>query len=122
MTAKVLIVDDDDATREGLKQLLAGAGYTPIAAASFPEGLRALEAEHLDLMLVDVRLGEYNGLQLVIAAERRIPAIVLTGYADPVLEDDARHEGAEYLVKPVEPSALLAVMKEMLASHRVPRR
>ena len=121
MSAKVLIVDDDDATREGLKQILTNAGYTPVAAASFPEALHALEAEHLDLLIVDVRLGEYNGLQLVIAAEGRIPAIVLTGYADSVLEDDARHEGAEYLVKPVEPPALLAVMKEMIAGHPVHR-
>jgi DNA-binding response OmpR family regulator len=121
MDAKVLIVDDDDATRVGLKQILANAGYTPVTADSFPEGLRALEAEHPDLLIVDVRLGEYNGLQLVIAAEGRIPVIVLTGYADSVLEDDARHEGAEYLVKPVEPRVLLARMTEMLAGHRLPR-
>jgi len=121
MSARVLIIDDDAPTREGLKQILAIAGYTPIAAASFPEGLHALEAARPDLLIVDVRLGAYNGLQLVIAAEGRIPAIVLTGYADPVLEDDARHEGAEYLVKPVDPPALLALMREMLAGHRVPR-
>ena len=120
MNPKVLIVDDEMATREGLNKILANAGYTPVAAGSFLEGMQALETEHPDLLIVDVRLGEYNGLQLVIAAEGRIPAIVLTGYADPVLEGDARHEGAEYLVKPVDPRALLAVVKDMLASRHAP--
>jgi DNA-binding NtrC family response regulator len=114
MSAKVLIVDDDGATLEGLKQLLKNAAYLPIAVGSFPEAMQALETDRPDLLIVDVRLHEYNGLQLVIAADGKIPAIVLTGYADPVLEGDARHEGAEYLVKPVEPGTLLALMKDML--------
>jgi len=118
MSPKVLIVDDDQATRDGLKQVLANADYTPITAASFPDGLQALEAEHPDLLIVDVRLGEYNGLQLVIASDRKVPVIVLTGYADPVLEGGARHEGAEYLVKPVEPAKLLFLIERMLARPR----
>lgn len=120
MKARVLIVEDHDVTREGLKQILANAGYDPIAVGSFPEGLHALETTRPDLLIVDVRLGEYNGLQLVIAAEGKTPAIVLTGYADAVIEGDARHEGAEYLVKPVAPATLLHVVADMLA--RTPRR
>ena len=114
MKARVLIVDDERATREGLRQLLVNAGYEASAAASFQEALHALEMFRPDLLIVDVRLGEYNGLQLVIASERKIPSIVLTGYADAVIEGDARHEGAEYLVKPVAPSRLLEVVAEML--------
>jgi DNA-binding response OmpR family regulator len=118
MTAKVLIVDDDEATRNGLSRLLAGAGYAPIAAGSFPEGLKLLDSEKPDLLLVDVRLGEYNGLQLVIAAQRRVPSIVLTGHADPVLEEDARNEGADYLIKPIPPQTLLSLMSRLLAAGR----
>lgn len=120
MSPKVLIVDDDEATREGLKLILTNAGYTPIAAGTFQEGMQALHSEKPDFLIVDVRLGEYNGLQLVIETDKRIPAIVLTGYADRVIEEDARHEGAEYMVKPVEPSALLGLMDLMLASRDYP--
>ena len=116
MSAKLLIVDDDRTTREGLKQLLANAGYRTITAGTFPEAAHALRSDSPDLLIVDVRLGEYNGLQLIITAERRIPAIVLTGYADPVVEDEARHEGAEYLVKPVDTQALLGLIRKLLPS------
>jgi DNA-binding NtrC family response regulator len=118
MSAKVLIVEDDDATRDGLRRLLAGAGYAPIVAASFPEGLRLLDGEKPDLLLVDVRLGEYNGLQLVIAAQRKVPAIVLTGHPDPVLAEDAHNEGADYLLKPVQPQRLLELMGRLLESAK----
>jgi DNA-binding response OmpR family regulator len=118
MNPKVLIVEDDETTRKGLTELLMTAGYMPLAASSFPEGMQLLDSQRPDLLIVDVRLGEYNGLQLVIASERRVPAIVLTGHADPVLAEDARDEGAEYLVKPVEPAALLALISQRLAGHR----
>jgi DNA-binding NtrC family response regulator len=120
MAAKVLIVEDDEVTRDGLSRLLAGAGYAPIVAATFPEGLRLLDFEKPDLLLVDVRLGEYNGLQLVIAAQRKVPAIVLTGHADPVLEEDAHNEGADYLIKPVPPQRLLELMNRMLEAKERP--
>jgi DNA-binding response OmpR family regulator len=117
MTAKVLVVDDEEATREGLRQILEQAGYLAVTAGTFQEGARALHTERPDLLIVDVRLGEYNGLQLVITSERKIPAIVLTGFADRVLEDDAHHAGAEYIVKPVDPPALLALVRHLLASR-----
>ena len=116
MSATLLIVEDDRATREGLKQLITNAGYRAVTAGTFQEAAQALRSDNPDLMIVDVRLGEYNGLQLIITAERRIPAIVLTGYADPVVEDEARHEGAEYLVKPIETQALLDLVKKLLPS------
>jgi DNA-binding NtrC family response regulator len=115
MSAKVLVVDDDQATRDGLKQILLNDGFDAITAATFPEAVQALRAVDPDLLIVDVRLGEYNGLQLIITTERKIPAIVLTGYADKVVEDEAHHEGAEYMLKPIQPSALLSLVRRLLA-------
>ena len=92
------------------------AGVWAGALAGVWAGAQALRSDSPDLMIVDVRLGEYNGLQLIITAERRIPSIVLTGYADPVVEDEARHEGAEYLVKPIETQTLLDLVKKLLPS------
>src|SRR5262245_27624027 len=114
MNETVLIVDDDEATRDGLPQLLTRAGYRAVAAGTYDEGATALRRHSPDLLIVDVRLGEYNGLQLIITADKRIPAIAVTGYADSVLEAEARHEGAEYLVKPVDPSLLLKMAGQML--------
>jgi len=111
---KVLIVDDDAATRSGLKALLERAGYQVMVAGSFSEARFALTESGPDLLISDIRLGEFNGLQLVATTTRAIPSIIVTGYPDAVLEAEARRLGAEYLVKPVVPAALMAIVKRKL--------
>ena len=76
----------------------------------------ALAKDDPDLLITDVRLQGYNGLQLIAMSPRQIPTIVVTGYPDRMLEADAHKMGAEYLVKPVSPSALLALIRQKLGS------
>ena len=112
--ANILIVDDHRVTRLGLAEMLADAGYRVVTAGSFQEARDILRDSPPDLLIADVRLGSFNGLQLVI--NYRVPAIVITGHADSVLEAEARRVGAEYLVKPVDPEELMAVIREKLGS------
>ena len=115
MLHKLLIVEDDDATREGLRTLFSSAGYFVIAVATVPAGAQALRNEAPDLLIADVRVNGYNGLQLATMREAaRVPAIFITGFSDPVLEADARRIGAEFLYKPILPGRLLALVKEKL--------
>ena len=114
MSAKILIVEDDLATRVGLQELLAAAGYTVVVASDFRDGRRALEQECPDLLIVDLRIQGFNGLQLLHINPRPIPTIVVTGFPDDVLQADARRMGAEYLVKPFEPAHLLALVSRLL--------
>src|SRR6476659_4925670 len=104
MRARVLVVDDDEGYLAGIKELLEGAGYEMLVANTFEEGKRVLQDNAPDLMIVDVRLGAFNGLQLISTGQVRIPAVVVTGFDDPVLRADAQTFGASYLVKPVSPS------------------
>jgi CheY-like chemotaxis protein len=60
--SRVLIVEDDPATRNGLAILLEQAGYDVLATESVPEGRRALEEGAPDLLITDVRLGEFTAL------------------------------------------------------------
>ncbi len=124
--ATILIVDDHRVTRLGLAELLEQAGYSVVTTGTFPEARRILRDEPPDLLIADVRLGSFNGLQLVISGPNRIPAIVITGYADAVLEAEARRGGADYLVKPFEAEALLVLIRQKLgqtsADYAVPRR
>jgi DNA-binding response OmpR family regulator len=126
MPSKVLIVDDDKTTREGLAEFLEGAGYEAVAVGTFEEATRVLRTSPPDLLIADVRLGPFNGLQLVISSPHPIPAIIITGFADPVLESDARRRGADYVLKPVSPSRLLDLVAHKLSSARpgfgIPRR
>ena len=112
---KVLIVDDDEPTRAGLAMLLMDAGYEAITASTVPVAIKLLSDEHPDLLIVDIRLGDYNGLHLVAMRRDPIPAIVLTGFADPSIEADARRLGAEFLLKPIAPASLTALVKRLLS-------
>ena len=113
--SKVLLVDDDTATRLGLAEFFTEAGYEVQAVGSFEEGMRALRSGSPDFLIADVRLGAFNGLQLLVSSPRSIPAIIITGFADPVLESDARQHGAEYVLKPVSPHVLLEMVGRRLA-------
>jgi DNA-binding response OmpR family regulator len=117
MPSKVLIVDDDKTTREGLAEFLEEAGYEAVAVGTFEEATRLLRTAPPDLLIADVRLGPFNGLQLVISSPQPIPAIIITGFADPVLESDARRRGADYVLKPVSPARLLDLVAQKLSAR-----
>jgi DNA-binding NtrC family response regulator len=114
MSAKVLVVDDDLVTCEGLSQLLRGAGYEPLTAMTFHDARTVLYEQKPDIAIVDIRLGPYNGLQLIIEAEAGMPAIVVSGFHDTTLEAEARKAGAEYMIKPVDPARLLEMVERKL--------
>ncbi len=114
MRARILIVDDDQAYLAGMKELLEDAGYEVFLAGNFEDGKHVLRDRTPDLLIVDVRLGAFNGLQLISTGQVQIPAIVVTGFDDTVLRADASVFGASYLVKPISPSALLALIDQKL--------
>jgi CheY-like chemotaxis protein len=114
---RILIVDDDDTTRRGLVALMAGGGFIALPAASLPEATAVLEREMPDLIITDVRLQGYNGLQILAMGSRPVPAIVVTGYPDRSIEADARKMGADYLLKPISPAALLALVQQKLEAN-----
>ena len=115
MAYKVLIVDDDNDTRLLLATMLTEAGYETLTVSTLPTAMQALTDEAPDALIVDVRLDGYNGLQLVAQNPRSIPVVVVTGFADAVLEREARQMGAAYLLKPVLPQTLLTVLHQKLA-------
>jgi DNA-binding response OmpR family regulator len=95
---------------------LTNAGYDVTSASSFAKGRRALVEQPPDLLITDVRLGEFNGLQLVAAVPRGVPSIVVTGFPDAVLAAEARKLGAHYITKPIAPRVLLNLIEESLVS------
>lgn len=117
MAPRVLIVEDNDATRTGLCELLKRAGYDARATRSYEEAIRVMREDTPDLLITDVRLGPYNGLQLLVTSPRRVPTIVMTGFPDPVLEADALHLGAKFTLKPVAPAALLSLIEDQLSAR-----
>ena len=106
----VLVVDDDRQVLKYLTEVLREEGYDTVTCERFTDAKTLLSTTRPDLLLTDIRLGAYNGLQLAIFAQRRhpdIPIIVLTGYEDPTLRQQAAASGATFLVKPVKRDELL---------------
>ena len=120
MPGRVLIVDDDEVFLITMKQLVELNGNQALVASTFDEGRRLLRSAAPDMLIVDVRLGAFNGLQLLMAtAPLTIPGIVVSGYDDVVLQSEARSMGADYLVKPFPPEVLLdRIDRKLVASKR----
>ena len=120
----ILIVEDDQSTLSGWVELLRTAGYFVTGVSSYEEGRQEL-ATMPDLLITDVRLGVYNGLQLLMRgrmANPRLQAIVITGYADQIVRREAVYLQAEHLEKPVDADRLLQVVGNALRSAVVASR
>lgn len=101
----VLLVDDDLAVLRMMTGWLTHAGHEVVPCATFESAKRALATKTPEVLVTDVRLGAFNGLQLIVLAKADHPgmrAIVLTGYDDPVLREEAAATGAAFLVKPID--------------------
>ena len=110
---RVLLVDTDRRVLQDVADALRSDGYDVLPAASFQEGKQLWMHHHPDVLVVDVRLGEFNGLQLLMRARADRPdlhAIITCPFADNVLEAEARRFGGDFLVKPIEPTTIVAAI------------
>ena len=117
MSKNILLVEDDEVTRRGLAELLTAAGYNVLSSGTFEEGKRIMLGQTPDLLVADIRLGDFNGLQLLVDRPRFIPTIIMTGFHDEVLKAESVRLGAAYVVKPLSfPSFLTVIEHEMAKS------
>ncbi|WP_189690970.1 ATP-binding response regulator, partial [Pseudorhodoferax aquiterrae] len=117
----VLVIDDDEAIREGLRILLEEWGYAVTAAASAQAAQHAAAAMELppDLIVSDLHLGEdADGIAAIAAVRRQcgyeVPAIVVTGDTTHEELQRAADAGHTVLVKPLQPRKLLGTVRGML--------
>jgi len=110
----VLIVDDDLTMLRLITNWVVAEGHHVVSFGQFGEAKSYLATARPDVIIADVRLGAFNGLQLVIQAKLAHPgitAIVLTGFYDPVLSGEVSKLGASYLVKPIKSEQLLEKLR-----------
>ncbi len=116
--ARILLVDDDRTFRLSTAELLSQEGYEVVLAADGHEAAAALEAEPIDLMLLDLRMPGLDGLKLVEALRalgRRVPILMISGFGTVESAVEALHLGADdFLTKPVDPDVLSARVAELL--------
>jgi DNA-binding NtrC family response regulator len=104
VSGKILIVDDEESTRELLAHLIEMEGLTPLVASDGETALNILRSENPDLLLVDHRMPGLTGLEVLRRAREIVdglPVIVLNGYAAVRNAVEAMQAGAyNYLAKP----------------------
>jgi two-component system response regulator RegA len=113
----LLIVEDDRSFLQRLAKALESRGFTVATAESVAEGLLQVEKSTPAFAVVDMRLGDGNGLDVISALKRRRPdarGIILTGYGNIATAVNAVKLGAvDYLAKPVDADDVVAALLAM---------
>ena len=116
-TASVLIIDDDERLTALLSEFLGRFGFSVRSARHPDAGLRAVQAEPPDLVILDIMLPQMDGLAVCrkIRETSRVPVIMLTARGDVTDRIVGLEIGADdYLPKPFEPRELVARMQAVL--------
>jgi DNA-binding NtrC family response regulator len=111
---RILLVDDDESVLSAMETAFLESGRDVIAIGTYEQAREMLRSDTFDVLLTDVRLGAFNGLQLAVIAREANPdvqLIVFSGFDDPVLRADAEHLGATYLVKPVTSAHIMSLIR-----------
>jgi DNA-binding NtrC family response regulator len=123
--ARIMVVDDDAAIRSGLREAFEAYRYDVVEAASCDAAEQAFRGSRPDVALLDYSLPDGTAIDLLPrlqAVDPGVPLVILTGHGSIDLAVQAIKLGAEqFLTKPVELSALLAVLDRLLANQRVRR-
>jgi DNA-binding NtrC family response regulator len=119
----ILIVDDEQEIRESLEQLLRFAGYEAESASTGEEGLKRIEGEVFDLVLLDINLPDRNGLDLLKSIKGDSPevaVIMITAYDSSQMAFQASKDGAEsYVTKPWDNDKLLLEIRNLVDKSRL---
>lgn len=109
---RVLLVDDDDDFRNLLAERLRMRHLEISAARSGPEAIAAIERQGFDVVVLDLRMPEMDGIEVlrrIKEIQPRVEVVLLTGYASMESGIDGMRLGAfDYLVKPCEIEELIS--------------
>lgn len=119
----ILVIDDDDILLRIMTKIFQKQGYTVNTAKGGLEALSKLEAESYALALIDVKLPDMNGLDLLNKLRTIAPRmikIILTGYPSDEDRISALDQGADYyLAKPVKPEILFEIIRTKLRKFNI---
>ena len=121
-TDRILIVDDDENIRKVLETILEDEGFTVESADTAKKGIEKSEKSFYNLALIDVRLPDMEGIELLAKMRDTKPKmrkIIITGY--PTLQNAvaAVNKGADaYVMKPFDVEKILQTIKEQLKKQK----
>lgn len=124
----VLVVEDDEDTRELLKVLLETEGAAVTPTASVQEALTAYDKSRPNVIVADIGMPDYNGYTLIGRVRARdrergntVPAIALTAFTTAIDRDTVLSAGFQlHVPKPFEPAHLISVIAGLAEKYREP--
>ncbi len=119
---RILVIDDDKSILRTFTRILQKNGYEIDVAETGKEAIEKSKKAHYDLALIDIRLPDMDGTDLLVKIQQTMRdsiKIMITGFPSLETGVKALDEGADaYLVKPVKPEELLALIDEKLRSKQ----
>lgn len=124
--ARIIVIDDDESIREMLSTILEEEGYSVDTAESGKEALLKTNAAFYNLALIDIRLLDMEGTELLVRIKDTVPKmrkIIITGYPTVHNAIEAVNRNADaYLVKPFDMSKALFVIRDQLKKQEAEKR
>ena len=123
MKPRVLVVDDEEAVRSSLRMIFDYEGYEVLLAANGPAGLKMAEQEAPDLVFLDIKMPQMDGLEVLKrlkAEEPSPPVVILSGHGTVKTAVEAVKLGAfDFIEKPPESERILIVARNALGQKRL---
>jgi DNA-binding NtrC family response regulator len=118
----ILVVDDEPGNRETLRDVLVELGYRAATAATGEQALALLRERFFHAAILDVRLPDMNGTELLAQLKARHPdtvAVMVTGYASLQTSIRATNAGAHaYILKPLDFGHVISLLQQALGQQR----
>jgi DNA-binding response OmpR family regulator len=123
LNGHILIIDDEAALRQTLTRILQRTGLQVTSAASGQEGLNYIAQQSFDLVYLDIRMPDMNGmevLKIIHASHPELPVVLFTAQPDLSSALEALRQGAtDYLLKPLKPNDIVERTRAILARRRM---
>ena len=115
---EVLVIDDESVICDACEMVLSEKGHTVTKSTNGTDGLRAIRQQAYDIVLLDMKLPDMDGMQILKTVLEEKPGlciIVMTGYSSISNAVEAIKQGAsDYLAKPFTAEQLLGVVQQIL--------
>jgi len=114
---KILVVDDDPIVLDSCRLVLEAEGFDIASVPSADKALETMENDDFDLLLVDVKMPEHDGMYLMQEIEKKwpqIPIVVMSGYPTPeTIANGMKMGAAKFIPKPFTPDELIEIVRQV---------
>ncbi len=121
--ARILVIDDEQVIREGLKRILESEGYVTELCSSGCAAMDTVQNRSVDLIITDLKMPGMSGIDVLKSihiVQPEIPVVMITGYSTVDTAVDAmKHGAADYITKPFTPENILQVVRRAFEQKTV---